>query len=92
MIDLLSFLMCYSNYLIQTIVKYSRGDSKRGKIACAFLPMTMTNRFWSSHEKTGLTFVEEACEEDSEISYLKPAVGSEYNPLHKNGRRASVSF
>ena len=52
--------------------------------------MTMTNRFWGP-QKTGLNFVEEASDEDSEIAYLKPAVGSEYNPLHKNGRRASVS-
>lgn len=59
--------------------------------------MTMTDRFTDQHaslkKAPGLDFVPEARDEDSEIAYVKPAVGSTYYPLNfnQNTRRASVS-
>ena len=54
--------------------------------------MTMTDRFFDQNARKtpGLCFVPEASDEDSEIAYVKPAVGSTYYFNH-NTRRASVS-
>ena len=59
--------------------------------------MTMADRYIDQQRKArGLDFVPEAREEDSEIAYVKPAVGSSYynsfSSFSGGQRRASVSF